>query len=144
MAVKFSVQYDNGSTQTINFYGFDDKATQDRFFIDFQPDGAIFETRRFNMPGVDGNLTTKLGNRGGSAILIVRYQGPAATIAGLWQSDRENFARYTCAITDGTTTYTRATLRPNSGNRITEELADGSTGDIFYHVRYLFDLEDLL
>ena len=144
MATKATVTYKDfaGVTHDIKFYGFDDKATQSRFFIDYNTPGPTHDVRRFNPAGVSGNFVTRLGSRGSNVELTVRYQGPINDIALLWKADREAFAEYSCAITDTVIPFSRCTLAPNSGNRITDEMAAGTSGDIFYHVRYLFKSED--
>jgi hypothetical protein len=144
MAVKATVTYTNklGATASVLFYGFDDVASQSRFFIDYIPSGSTHDIGRFNAVGVDGNFLTRKGFRGSTVELIVRYRGNIDAIALLWQADRENFAKYSCAITDTVVPYTRCTLRANSGSRTTEELAVGATGNIFYDVRFLFDVEE--
>lgn len=144
MAALAGVQYidSSGVTQTVNYYAFSD--TDTRYFIDTIPSGNIQDNKRFSIPGINGNFVIRSGFRGLQVQLIVRYKGTLQVTNSAWQSDREAFAQYSCSVTDGNKfLYSRCTLRPDSGQRITEEMATGQSGNIWFDVRYVFDVEEL-
>ena len=136
-----TVAWNDGSAQSVSFDSFDTGST--RNFIDFIPSGNVQDNKRFSMPGVDGNFLIRGGFRGLSVAVVVRYKGALANCTAAWKADREAFAAYSCAVNDGQTYYTRCTLRSDSGQRISGEKASGSSGNAFFDVRWVFDVEEL-
>lgn len=138
MARIVNVSWSGGS---VGYYPFADGNI--RNFLDFIPSGNVQDNRRFSIPGVNGNFLIRAGFRGLALTLKVRYKGLLADCNAAWKSDRENFARYSTAIDDDQTFYSRCTLRPDSGQRTTGEQASGNSGLAFFDVRYVFDIEEL-
>jgi len=143
MAIKFTVTYNTDTPTAVNFYGLDDYETQSRGYVDAVIGGPNFQHQRYNIPGVEGNFTTYMGFRGRTVELRAMYIGALATIITQWRGDQENFGRYTCSLSDGTETFSRAHLRPGSGARIGDEIAWGSPTKQAFEVRYLFDCEQV-
>jgi hypothetical protein len=144
MAIKASVQYvdSDDDTQTVNYYDFSDDNV--RNFIDSVPSGNVQDIKRRSISGVEGNFLIRGGFRGLQVELIVRYKGTLQECNDAWKADREAFAKYNCRLGDAIKfDYTRCTLRSDSAKRITEEKASGATGDIWFDVRYVFDVEEL-
>ncbi len=136
-----TVAWNDGSAQSVSFDSFDTGST--RNFIDFVPSGNIQDNKRFSMPGLDGNFLIRGGFRGLSVAVMVRYKGTLSACTAAWKADREAFAKYSCAVNDGQTYYTRCTLRSDSAQRTTGEKASGSSGNAFFDVRFVWDVEEL-
>jgi len=144
MGIAFAIQYtdDSDAVNTVNFYDFADG--NGRSFVDSIPSGNIQDNKRFSIPGVDGNFLIRSGFRGLQVSLKVRYRGSLSDASAAWESDREAFAKYNCALGDAVKfTYNRTTLRSNASSRITEELASGASGLVWFDVLYIFDVEEL-
>ena len=144
-----TVTWNDGSAQEVTFDSFEDGST--RNFIDFVPSGNVQDNKRFSMPGVDGNFLIRGGFRGLSVAVLVRYKDTLANCTAKWKADREAFAKYSCAVDDGQTYYTRCTLRSDSAQRTTGEKASGNVGygdlsdehHAFFDVRYVWDVDEL-
>ena len=130
-----------GASQNVAFSSFADGDI--RNFVDFIPSGNIQDIRRFNTPGVDGNFLIRAGFRGAQLEVNVRYKDTLANCTAAWKADREAFAKYSTAINDGQSYFTRCTLRNNSATRSSGEKASGSSGKAFFDVQYIFDIEEL-
>jgi hypothetical protein len=144
MAIQYRVQYSDSddATQTINFY--DPNDGQGRIYLDSKGSGNVQDNKRFSIPGVDGNFLIRSGFRGLQSELKVRYRGALTDAVAAWKSDREAMAKYSCSIGGPSVfDYTRCTLRSDSAQRITEEMASGATGLVWFDVRYVFDVEEL-
>jgi len=138
MARIVTIGWNDGSAKEITFDAFGTAASE-RFFLDFIPSGDVYDNRRYNIPGVDGNFLIRAGFRGRTVAVTVRYQATLlTTCTANWKADREAFARYSCAVDDGQTYYTRCTLRPDSGQR-----ASGEKNGALFDVRYVWDVEEL-
>ena len=135
-----TVAWNDGAAQSVTFDSFEDGST--RNFIDFIPSGNVQDIKRFNSPGVDGNYVIRGGFRGNTVAVVVRYKNTLANCTAAWKADREAFAKYSCAVDDGQTYYTRCTLRGDSAQRISGEKASGSSGKAFFDVRFVFDVEE--
>ena len=135
-----TVAWNDGSAQQVQFVPFASDTI--RSFLDLIPSGNVQDNKRFSIPGVDGNFLMRGGFRGHSLDLRVRYKGALSACASAWQSDRQAFAKYSCTVDDGSSTFTRCTLRSDSGQRTTPERASGASGDAFFDVRYVFDVEE--
>ena len=141
MAAQITVVSNSVTTEFLQFS--DTVGSVARYFIDFIPQAADFDNKRFRAPGWNGNALIRGGFMGQQLTLNVRYQ--ATTLAGAaaaWKADRDRWAEYSASINDNVTTWSRCTLRPGSGNRTTEDLAHGPTHK-FFEVRYVFDAEEL-
>lgn len=139
MATLLSV---TANSTTIEYKEFTD--TGPRYFIDMIPGGRVYDNKRFRAPGWSGNVLIRSGYTGQQLALIVRYQDTLTNANAAWKTDRDLFAQYNCVINKsivGETPWDRCTLRPGSGERITDELAYGASGTKFFTVRYVFDVE---
>ena len=144
MSEQFVVTYTDSddAVQVVNFYEPSDG--QGRIFLDSIPGGNVQDNKRFSIAGVDGNFLIRSGFRGLQVQLVVRYRGTLSDASAAWKSDREAFAKYSCALGDAVKfDYTRTTLRSDSASRVTEEMASGASGLVWFDVRYVFDVEEL-
>ena len=143
MGVLLAIQYTNSTpaTVTTNFYAFSDGNV--RTLIDSIGSGATYDIKRRSISGVDGNFIIRGGYRGEPVVATVRYKGTLSAANAAWKTDRDAFGKYNCAIGDAVRfDYTRCTLQNGSGQRLTEEMASGASGNIWFDVRYVFQIEE--
>jgi hypothetical protein len=144
MSVVAAVEYTDSEDVTVTRNYYEPSDNDVRTFIDSIPSGNVQDIKRRSISGVQGNFIIRGGFRGLQVQLIVRYKGTLAAANAAWKEDREGFAKYNCRIGDASKfDYTRATLRSDSAQRITEEKASGATGNVWFDVRYVFDIEEL-
>ena len=138
MAISFSVTTDTGTTTFSAITG-----DPLRGALDMENSAPEYNNRVFNIPGVDGNYISRQGQRGGRLTLTVRYYGTAGTSFAACKTDREDFAKQSCSITDGTETYTRCTLI--SGQRMGPEQTANVNGtyNTFFDYRYDFRVDEI-
>lgn len=126
----------NGTT--INFKSFDD--TGPRYYIDLIASGPVYDIKKKRAPGWNGNALIRGGFMSERLVLNVRYQDTLANATAAWKDDKQLFAQYNTAITDGVTVWSRCTMV--SSERTSEECGYGAGTTKFFSVRYVFEVEE--